>query len=53
MDASRPCGVRKSKINPNPYTKEELVELALDLGYTKTEAKKINIKDLCEILKKK
>ena len=53
MDVSRPCGVRKSKTNPNPYTKEELVELAVDLGYTKTEAKKMTVKELCEILKKK
>jgi hypothetical protein len=53
MDVNRPCGVRKSKTNPNPYTKEELVELAVDLGYTKTEAKKNTVKKLCEILKKK
>ena len=53
MDVSRPCGVRKSKTNPNPYTKEELVKLAVDLGYTKTEAKKMTVKELCEILKKK
>jgi len=53
MDVNRPCGVRKSKTNPNPYTKEELVELAVDLGYTKTEAKKMSVKELCEILKKK
>jgi hypothetical protein len=53
MDVNRPCGVRKSKTNPNPYTKEELVELAVDLGYTKTEAKKMTVKELCEMLKKK
>ena len=53
MDKNRPCGVRKSKINPNPYTKEELVELIIDLGYTKTEAKKMSVKELCEMLKKK
>ena len=53
MDVKRPCGVRKSKTNPNPYTKEELVELAVDLGYTKTQAKKMSVKELCEMLKKK
>jgi colicin import membrane protein len=53
MDVKRPCGVRKSKINPNPYTKDELVELAIDLGYTKTEVKKMSVKELCEMLKKK
>ena len=53
MDVKRPCGVRKSKTNPNPYTKDELVELIIDLGYTKTEAKKMSVKELCDMLKKK
>ena len=53
MDESRPCGVRKSKTNPNPYTKDELVKLAIDFGYTKIEAKKMTVKELCDLLKSK
>jgi hypothetical protein len=53
MNANRPCGVRVSKKNPDAYTKDELIEIALDLGYKKTEAKKMTIKELCDLLKSK
>ena len=53
MDVNRPCGVRVSKKIPNAYTKDELIDLALDLGYKKTEAKKMTVKELCDLLKSK
>ena len=53
MDLNRPCGARVSKKAPNAYTKPELIELAIQSGYKKTEASRMTKEKLCEILKKK
>lgn len=48
----RPCGPNKSKENPDAYTKEELVNLAMEkLGFTKSQAMKMKKEELCSLLK--
>jgi SNF2 family DNA or RNA helicase len=48
---ARPCGVRKSKANPNAYSKDELVELAMtNLELSKSKAERLTVKELCEKL---
>lgn len=44
---TRPCGPRKSKKNPDAYTKREIVERAVDGGMKKSVAKNMKVKDLC------
>lgn len=42
------CGVRKSKIHPDVFSKSELIELAVNtLGITKTSATKMKMNELC------
>ena len=53
MDLNRPCGARVSKKAPDAYTKVELVELAVQSGYKKTEASRMTKEELCKVLKKK
>jgi hypothetical protein len=51
---NRPCGIRKSKNNPDAYSKTELVELYVKKYGTKIYiAKKMNINQLCNQLKEK
>ena len=52
MDLNRPCGARVSKKAPDAYTKVELVELAVQSGYKKTEASRMTKEELCKVLKK-
>lgn len=48
----RPCGPNKSKENPDAYSKEELVNLAMEkLGLTKSQAMKMKKEELCSLLK--
>lgn len=50
----RSCGPRKSKLNPDAYTKEELIELVVDEhGMKKTAAKKLSKSELCDLIKEK
>ena len=44
------CGTRKSKKNPDAYSKDELVEKAISMGISKTVAKKMTINQLCKKL---
>ena len=47
----RTCGPAKSKKNPDAYSKDELVDLAMkDLHMSKTEAKKLTKEELCKAL---
>ena len=49
---SRPCVERISKKNPDSYSKDELVILAIEkLGKTKSEANKLSKQELCIELK--
>ena len=49
---SRPCVERKSKKNPDSYSKDELVNLAIKtLDISKTEANKLSKQELCIELK--
>jgi SNF2 family DNA or RNA helicase len=52
MDLNRPCGARVSKKAPDAYTKVELVELAVQSGYKKTQASRMTKEELCKVLKK-
>lgn len=53
-DRKRSCGPRKSKANPDVYTKEELVELAVEEhGMKKTAANKLSKDALCDLINKK
>ena len=46
------CNNRKSKTHPEAFTREQLIELAVNrLNITKTEARGYNKKQLCEILR--
>ena len=47
----RPCGPKKTKTN-NAYTKEELIEIALNFGIisSKSEANKKSVKELCDAI---
>lgn len=48
----RPCGPNKSQKNPDAYTKEELVDLAIEkLGFSKNQAMKMKKEELCTLLK--
>ena len=47
-EEKRPCGIRKSKKNPTAYSKDELVDLAVEKGMKKTAASKMTISQLCE-----
>lgn len=53
-DRKRICGPRKSKSNPDAYTKQELVDLVIeDYGMKKTVANKMSKEALCNIINKK
>ena len=54
MSVDRSCGPRKSKKNPDAYTKEELVYIVVEkFGYKKSEASSMTKDKLCEIVKMK
>ena len=46
------CTTRKSKNNPNGYSKEELIELAIKKGITKSKALKSTKEEICNLLNK-
>lgn len=47
----RSCGPRKSKANPDAFTKEELVSIVVDdYGMKKTSAKKLSKDELCDFI---
>lgn len=51
FNAQRPCTERKSKLHPDAYSKEELVDIAIkQLGMTKTQANSNTKAELCEKL---
>src|SRR5687768_10557761 len=51
---NRPCGPRKSKKNPDAYSKDELMNLAMKhLNYSKSKANKSSVEELCAVLDKK
>ena len=49
----RSCSERKSKSNPNAYTKEELVQIAISKGISNSKAQKSTKEELCKILKQR
>src|SRR5579872_1268949 len=51
FEGKRVCGPRRSKKEPNAYSKDELVEMALkDTDLTENTARRKNMAQLCEIL---
>ena len=50
--SSRPlCGTRRSKSNPDAYTKDELVDMVVERGLLlKTKARKSTMAELCRLL---
>ena len=53
MYKNRSCGPRVSKRNPDAYTKEELVSLAVSqLGFSKSAASKLTKEEICKKLSK-
>jgi len=53
-DKKRSCGPRKSKANPDAYTKEELIDIAVDkYGMKKSAASKMTKDDLCALINSK
>ena len=50
MYNNKSCTAKKSKKNPNAYTKEELVKLAISKGISKTKAQKNTKEEICKIL---
>jgi len=51
VDRKRSCGPRKSKANPDAYTKVELVDIAIKKhGMKKTSANKLSKEDLCKMI---
>lgn len=47
-----PCGTRYSSKNPNAYSKNELVDIAVRSGYTKSQSSRMNMKELCKATSK-
>jgi len=48
----RPCGMRKSKKNPDAYSRQELEDELLDRGYSKKKLRSMKMDELCKLVKK-